>query len=177
MLEIIAKRHSEWVALAKSLGCPQHLADDVIQEVYLRLHKYSDTIGNKIINPDNEVNTFYMFVTVRNTLRTILKAESQFVPVEEFIFEEAESEPNIEKEEAFTRLMTKIQNESNSWGTYHSKLFNLYFMTDHSMRNISDGTSIGLTHIYNNLKSYRQAIVKAIGEDYEDYLNGDYEQI
>jgi DNA-directed RNA polymerase specialized sigma24 family protein len=177
MLEILASRHSEWVSLAISLGCPHYLAEDVVQEVYLRLHKYSDSVYHKLIYPDNEVNTFYMFVTIRNTLRTILKGESVFVPVDEFIFEESDNEPDIEKEEAFSRIMTKIQNEANSWGAYHSKLFNLYFMTDHSMRNISDGTDIGLTHIYNNLKSYRQAIVKAIGEDYEDYLNGDYEQI
>lgn len=50
-------------------------------------------------------------------------------------------------------------------------------MTDYSMRDIANGTDIGLTHIYNNLKSYRDIIVEKLGEDYEDYLNQDYEQI
>ena len=175
MLEKIAERHDEWVELARKLGSPAHMAEDVVQECYLRLNQY--TAPEKILTPDGEVNMFYMFVTVRNTLRMMAKQNSVYVPVEKWIFEEEDYDVDDSKEEAYSKLMMKIKDEANSWGPYHSKLFNLYYMTDHSMRDIAKGTDIGLTHIYNNLKSYKEIIIDKCGEDYSDYLNEDYDRI
>ena len=177
MLEKLAERHSEWVDIVTKLGCDPFVAEDVVQEAYLRLHGYREKVESKIITPEGEVNLFYMFVTLRNLLRDTMNIENNYVGVDEFLFEESEEEADLVMEDAYNRLIKKVKEEANSWGSYHSKLFNLYFMTDYSMRDISKGTDIGLTHIYNNLKSYREIIVERLGEDYEDFLNGDYEQI
>ena len=50
-------------------------------------------------------------------------------------------------------------------------------MTDFSMRDIADGTGIGLTHIYNNLKIYKNIIRENYSEDYEDLKNQDYDKL
>jgi predicted DNA-binding protein YlxM (UPF0122 family) len=80
-------------------------------------------------------------------------------------------------EEAFNIFINKIRNEADSWGRYHAKLFNVYFLTDFSMRDISEGTGIGLTHIYNNLKTYKNIIKENFSEDYEDFKNQDYDKL
>ena len=177
MLSKIAKHHDKWVDIVKKLGCDPFVAEDVVQDTYLRLHKYKDRVEQKVITPEGEVNTFYMFVTLRNLLRDTMNIENNYVGVEEWIFEESDDDADMEMEIAYNKFIRKVKEEANSWGSYHSKLFNLYFMTDYTMRDISNGTDIGLTHIYNNLKSYREVIVEKLGEDYQDFLNEDYDKV
>jgi DNA-directed RNA polymerase specialized sigma24 family protein len=177
MLDLLAQRHTEWVEMAIAVGCPKPYAEDVVQEVYIRLHKYSEGVKDKVILKDNKVNTFYMFVTIRNMVRTMVKKEGTYVNYEEFYYESSDIEPDIEMEKAFNSLINKIKGEANSWGRYHSKLFNVYYMTDFSMRDIAEGTGIGLTHIYNNLKTYKDIIKRNYSEDYEDLKNQDYDKL
>jgi DNA-directed RNA polymerase specialized sigma24 family protein len=177
MLELLALRHKEWVDMARAVGCPEPYAEDVVQEVYIRLYNYRENIYNKLILPDDEVNTFYMFVSIRNMVRTMMKNEGVYINYEEFYYEEADGLADMQMEEAFSKLIVKMRNEANSWGRYHSKLFNVYYMTDFSMRDIADGTGISLTHIYNNLKTYKKIIIDKYREDYEDFKNQDYDKL
>ena len=177
MLDLLAQRHTEWVDMAIAVGCPKPYAEDVVQEVYIKLDKYQDNIQHKLVLKDNTINTFYMFVTIRNMVRTMLKEEGTYVNYEEFYYEEASDEADMEMERAFNNLINKIKDEASTWGRYHSKLFNVYYMTDFSMRDIADGTGIGLTHIYNNLKIYKNIIKENYSEDYEDLKNQDYDKL
>lgn len=177
MLELLALRHREWVDMARAVGCPEPYAEDVVQEVYIRLYNYRENIYNKLILPDDEVNTFYMFVSIRNMVRTMMKNEGVYINYEEFYYEEADGLADMQMEEAFSKLIVKMRNEANSWGRYHSKLFNVYYMTDFSMRDIADGTGISLTHIYNNLKTYKKIIIDKYKEDYQDFKNQDYDKL
>ena len=87
MLSKLAEQHSKWVDIVKKLGCDPFVAEDVVQDTYLRLHKYKERVEGKIITPEGEVNTFYMFVTLRNLLRDTMNIENNYVGVEEWIFE------------------------------------------------------------------------------------------
>ena len=62
--------------------------------------------------------------------------------------------------------MDDIQTEVDSWGAYNSKLFNLYFKTDLSMRKIAGGTGIGLTHIFSSITKYRANIKERFTDDF-----------
>ena len=79
MLDLLAQRHTEWVDMAIAVGCPKPYAEDVVQEVYIKLDKYQDNIQHKLVLKDNTINTFYMFVTIRNMVRTMLKEEGTYV--------------------------------------------------------------------------------------------------
>lgn len=177
MLDLLAARHQEWIEMAKAVGCPDPYTEDVIQEVYLRLFKYKDNIKHKLILPNDEVNTFYMFVTIRNAVRTMTKNEGVYVNYDDFYYEQSESDADMDMEMAFNKLITSVREEANAWGRYHSKLFNVYYMTDFSMRDIAEGTGISLTHIYNNLKTYKKIIIDKYKEDYQDFKNQDYDRI
>jgi predicted DNA-binding protein YlxM (UPF0122 family) len=45
------------------------------------------------------------------------------------------------------------------------------------MREIAEETDISLTSIFNTLKNCKERLKEAIGEDFEDYLNEDFELI
>mgnify|MGYP003110165414 FL=1 len=168
MLEILGKRHEEWIAVAVANGCPASLAEDVVQEVYLRLHKYRKAAEHKLIAKDGTVNMFYMWVTIRNQVRTEIGKEDKYIGFQEFYFEEADASADEGFEARYQDLMNDIKEEVDSWGAYNSKLFNLYFKTDLSMRKIAKGTGISLTHIFGSVTRYRETIKEKFTEDFNN---------
>jgi predicted DNA-binding protein YlxM (UPF0122 family) len=68
----------------------------------------------------------------------------------------------------------KLAREINSWHSYDAKLCNTYYSGNMSLRQISKGTNISLTSIFNSIKNYRAILKDKFIEDIEDYLNGDY---
>ena len=55
LLERVSKQHNKWVKLALKLGAGSY-AEDIIQEVYLRLHQYSSL--SKVLNKENKIQFF-----------------------------------------------------------------------------------------------------------------------
>jgi hypothetical protein len=45
------------------------------------------------------------------------------------------------------------------------------------MRKLAKETNISVTSIFNSCKSYKELIKSKFGEDFEDYLNGDFDLI
>lgn len=152
--------------MVRALRCPNYLIGDVVQEAYLNIHKYGKE--HKLFDKDGEVNKFYMFVTLRNALRLEYNKKNKYVLYETFYSEEQESVANELYEAAFNELMEDIRVEADSWGSYNSKLFNLYFKTDFSMRKIAKGTGIGVTHIFSSIKKYRETILDKFEEDFDN---------
>ena len=84
---------------------------------------------------------------------------------------------NMEEQEAFHKLCTKIDNYINDWHWYEKKLFEIYRDTDLSIRKIANKTNISWVSIFNTLKNSKTEIRKKFNEDYEDLKNEDYDRI
>lgn len=65
-IEIIAQKHKDWVNITRSFGCKTE-AEDVVQEMYLRLDKY--------IKPDQKITSSFVWITLRNIYFDFLKKE------------------------------------------------------------------------------------------------------
>ena len=75
-------------------------------------------------------------------------------------------------------ILRKINEEVESWDHwYDKKLFKLYYKTDMSMRKLAKETKISVTSIFNSCKNYKDILKSKFGEDFEDYLNGDFNLI
>ena len=83
----------------------------------------------------------------------------------------------IEETEAFTSLIHKIDSEVETWHWYDQMLFNLYRESGKSIRKLSEETRISTSSIFQTLKYCKNEIRINVGEDYEDYINEDYEMI
>lgn len=176
ILELLSKRHSEWVYMAMYVGCPEHYAEDVVQEVYLKLYKHRKNIHVKLVGNDGDVNKSYMFISIKNMVADVMTRETKDVNYDEF-YTQAYEQPNMEKEMAFNRLMNKIKVEVDSWENYHKILFKTYAMTDLTMRSLGEGTGRGLNHIFNNIAICKAELKEKFSEDFEDFKNGDYDKI
>ena len=59
----------------------------------------------------------------------------------------------------------------DSWYWYDRKMFELYYRTDMSMRDISSETNITLSSIFNTLSNVKAQIRQKLEEDYKEYKN------
>ena len=65
-LTIIAQHHDVWLSYLKSMGCDEVLADDLVQEMYLKVDRYIKKHNADIMYNESEVNYFFFWVTLRN---------------------------------------------------------------------------------------------------------------
>jgi len=187
MMELLSKYHKLWVSMGLSMGIPQHLVEDIVQEMYLRLNKYVKN-PEKIMYNETDVNKFYVYITIKNLYNDYLKERSrnQVIRLDdiEVTYEIVEPTPEgqlkaeIEKQKAEERLVDLIQQEVSSWDRwYDQKLFKVYYETDISMRKLSADTNISVTSIFNSCKNYKQILNTKLAEDFQDYINGDFHLI
>lgn len=181
MLEQLAKNHNVWVKMTRGFGADYDLAQDLVQSMYLRMHKYVKD-EERIMYKDDEVNRFFVYVTLKNMYRTYMNAANKFAFFEireddvidtdlrEFAFDEA-------MEAAFERLVGKISTEMKTWHRYDRILSEKYLKSDYSLRDIANGSGISLTSIFNSMKENKRILRDKFSEDWEDFKNGDYNLI
>ena len=181
MLELLAKNHNLWLNMVLGFGCDYDTAQDIVQSMYLRMHKYVKD-EQRIMYNDDEVNRFFIYVTLKNMYRTYMNAENKFVWFEvreddaidtemmDIAFDEA-------MESAFETLIARIGSEMNTWHKYDRILSEKYFKSDYSLRDISKGSGISLTSIFHSIKKNKELLNELFIEDYEDFINGDYDLI
>ena len=186
MLEILTKRHKEWINMARSICKNNFLADDLVQEMYLRLNKYVDK-PEKILK-NGEINPYFIYITLRNLFYDYKRKEREENPknftdtedgflLNSFIQDPEQDRHNEAMEIAYERIYNSIDNEVSTWHWYDQKLFKLYYYSNKSLRDIAKDTKISLTSIYNSCKNYRRIIEQKFKEDIEDFFNEDYDRI
>ena len=175
VLEILARDHSKWCNfVAKNLEANEAIAEDIVQDAYLKVAAMKDP--NKFLYGDDQINYWY-FIQVLNSIYIdkTRKVGLETIPYEDLSIQYLEVD--MEMEEAFERLYNKAIAEINEFGRYGSILSQMYFKTRYSLRDLSSMAEVSLTSIYNSIRSYRQDLRDALGEDWEDFKNQDYDKI
>jgi len=181
MLEKLAENHKIWVRMVRGFGADRDLAQDIVQSMYLRLHKYIED-KDRIMYNDDEVNRFFVYVTLKNMYLTYMSSQNRYQWYEireddvidedlnEFVFDEV-------MDTAFDRLIGKISDEMNTWHKYDRILSEKYLKSDYSLRDIATGSGISLTSIFNSMRENKRILKEKFQEDYDDFCNGDYNLI
>lgn len=175
-LAIVAKQHKEWIQIVNAFG-EYNYAEDIVQESYIALYKYADP--EKIIE-NGKVKRGYMFFTLRSLLFQFYNKKKKIKKIridDDTNFLEIPDIDNIEENDAFHKLCTLIDEETESWRWYDRKMFNIYRYTDMSIRKIAKETSISWVSIFNTLKNCKEIIREKFEEDYIDFKNRDYDKI
>lgn len=176
MLEKLAQHHVLWIKMLVNLGCDVEDAKDLVQDMYIRLH---DLVKDpKKIMYGDDVNRFYVFITLRNMYFSSLKKKRNN------IFYELRDNDDVELNEydsledsAFLFLESQIECITSKWEIYDKRLFELYFMQGLSLRAISKGSKIGLTSIHTSVLNYKRILRESLSEDLMDYFNQDFDKI
>ena len=73
------------------------------------------------------------------------------------------------KKEHLEKVFNNVDSVMDTWYWYDRKMFELYYRTDMSMRDISSETKITLSSIFNTLSNAKKEIRKKLEEAYEEY--------
>jgi RNA polymerase sigma factor (sigma-70 family) len=176
MLEKLAKHHDLWIKMLVNLGCNAPLAQDLVQDMYIRLHRLVKD-ESKIMY-GNDINRYFIWTTLRNMYFSRLKSNKQMPTYELNDNDDLELDSyNIEKDNSFESIQSRIDEIVSTWSVYDKKLFSLYFIQGMSLRKIAKGAGIGLNSIHDSVKSQREVLRSELSEDLEDYFNEDYDKI
>jgi len=183
ILDILSKRHTEWLNMAKSFKLDNNDANELVQNMYLRMYDYTKDV-KRIMYNEKEINTFYIYITLRNLYyskftnykkknKTVLfsdidKENFKYI-INKMSYDIDDFEDNYKKKVNLEALCNKIDSVIEDWYWYDKKLTKLYLNTDMSMRDISKETKISLSSIFNTLTNAKEKIRKESKEEYKKY--------
>ena len=147
-----------------SFGADADDCHDIVQDMYLRMHRYVE--NPERIMYGNEVNTYFVFVVLRN-LFVSSKKGIQYDSLEDANIEGSIEQPDFEAETIYNDLINEIWEEVDSWHWYDTKLFKLYHNTDMTIKKISEETKITERSIWNTLDNGRKKIQSNRKKAYE----------
>lgn len=186
-LQMLAENHAEYIKMARAIANNNNevynYAEDFVQEAYLRLAKYDD-LFDKIISTKGKVSKGYMFFTLRSIILNTIKRKSNLkfnYLGSQYDFEETYNfiDEGVDEDkigiEAIENKMYSIVREGSKWFDY--ELFKTYLETGKSFRTIAQESGIGIRTIYLSIKRSKVMIAEKLNEDYQDFLNKEYDLI
>ncbi len=179
MLEHLASKHKDWVRIAQSFTGNLEDAEDLVQEMYIRVFEAGKTKAD--ISYGNDVNRYFVWTVLFNMHKTDYRKGNSYKAIKTFpLLEQDDTFADNytgEKQESFEVIMDKITDLVSGWDINSRQLFELYYMQGQSLRKIASGTGIGLSWIHASVKEIREKLIEELGEDVQDYMHQDWEHL
>lgn len=151
------------------------VASDIVQMVFLRLLEM-ESEGRTNFYEEDSLNFFYVYRACINTALKYQRAKKKINKVSLEDFDVVDQEMEYDQINAMEKMIQKMESEMGDLHWYDEKMMRIY-MEGTSMNKIHRETDIGLTSIKNTIKNGKAKIYEELREDWEDFQNGDYEQI
>mgnify|MGYP001808629037 CR=1 FL=1 len=160
VLSLLAEYHNKWLANVNALINDENIqAEDIVQDMYLKIHSSKDEIINKAIVDSKPhigyinkiLYTMYLKVQKQESLKTELKDNHTV----------EEKQPEINK----FNIEKKIDEIVNSFYWFDRKLFNLYRKEFHTIRSLSKATKISHVVVHNTISKCKKKIKRKLNEE------------
>lgn len=192
LLEVAARKHNDWVQMAKSFKLSDNDANELVQEMYIAIDKYVKDVDDVMYN-ENEINTFYIYTTLRNlfwqkrhkgntgtkTPKIVYenelidsKIEQEKAMYQQYLLREQIADTSNESEELdldIHNMIVGVDEKVSEWNWYNRKIFYLYFWLGIPMRRLSKSTTISLSSIFNTISNSRKILTKELGTKWKNY--------
>lgn len=188
MLDKIASYHTFWQKCLTNFGASKEEADDIIQDMYLKMA--TDVDLEKIRYGKDDINKYYIYITLKNLFLLSKKDKllnNSFSLDEELGLTDSD-DYSIARDEALFDIIDDIREEISKESIFSQKLFEVYYRVsvnnptnyvdaeDLSQRDIAKGSHVSLSTIFLHLKRMKDKLKDKFGEDIEDYFNREYDR-
>jgi len=153
-IELLYKKHKTWIKIVKSFGCNNAIAEDIVQEMYVKIIiKVND--GLDIMYNKNEINYYYIFRTL-NSLHIDLQRKKKNIYIEGL-------ENILNKEDApnYEAVYDEIQKELDKMYWYDKRIFEL-INSGESIASLSRKTHIAYYSLYNTYTKVKTRLKKLL---------------
>jgi DNA-directed RNA polymerase specialized sigma24 family protein len=171
LLDILFLKHKTWIKYVISFGCSSDIAEDYVQEMYIKIYNYS-LKGNNLMYNENEVNYFFVYVTLKNMYYDDLRANKKVNFTEltdNRVNEELEctDEQFKSQTEAVTKWITDLEleiNKEQEYTQYQASLcyikfiYQKIFIEDISVQQLANETNLSYWSIRNTVVRIKKQI-------------------
>jgi DNA-directed RNA polymerase specialized sigma24 family protein len=162
VLKKIACKHKDWVRMVVSFGCSKSIAEDIVQEMYLKIH---DLLQKGLdISYGDDVNYYYIYRTLKNSYYIYSSQESKIQKVGMEFLELVQEENTIGNQKDVLSKMKKLNKVLNSVYWYDRKVFEI-ISNGTSIAELSRKTNISYASLYNTYRNVKDIIKNNIQWD------------
>jgi len=150
ILELAFKRHKNWIDIVVSFGCNRDTAEDIVQEMYIRIDRLVKS-GTNIYYKD-DINYYYIYLTLKTMFLDLRKKESRI-----YISSIDEVQNNLSYDQVeidYDKHYKKFVEAFNELYWYDQKVFEI-IDNGTSVRELSRRTKISYASLYN---TYRKVL-------------------
>jgi len=156
ILEKLFKKHKTWCDIVKSFGCDPDTAEDITQEMYLRIAKVVEKGTD--ISFGNDVNYFYIFRTLTSIFLDYKRKESRTTLIEiDEIEGKYRADDLVDYQEQYEKTLDAL--EELYW--YDRKVYEIIDAGE-SISELSRKTNISYYSLYNTYKKVKKHLKKKL---------------
>lgn len=164
-LEKLFAKHKDWIYTVRSFGCRPEIAEDIVQEMYIRINRLIKQEGLNINYNKSEINYFYIYKTLKTLYGDLLRKNKKIKKVDikalnKYIQEEQEEVKEIDVNKKMKELNSVLQ--TTYW--YDRKIFEI-ISNGETIANLSRKTGISYASLYNTYRNVKTIIKNNIEWD------------
>jgi len=153
---LLAQKQEDWIRIVKSFGCRQVVAEDLVQEMYFKIHNRLNKDLN-IMYDDNEINYYYVYRTLHTLFLDLKRKEKRVVKV---YIEDVDIDRPIEDID-YVGAYEKIEEELNKAYWYNRKVFEI-INGGESVADLSRNSGINYYSLYNTYRKMKEQLKKLL---------------
>jgi RNA polymerase sigma factor (sigma-70 family) len=150
---MLAKKHNDWLRIVQSFGVDKMTSEDYVQDMYIKIHEYSEKNDNSILYNNTEVNYYFVYKVLRSIWLNSLKEKKRYVEHDLKNFEKS-SEEVVDLNDIKDAMEKKLS--QLYW--YDRKIFEMVYKDGISMLQISDKTGIDYCSIKRTIKKVKKIL-------------------
>jgi len=157
---LIAKKNKDWVDIVKSFGCSKVIAEDIVQEMYIKIQLKIEKGLDIMYNDD--INHYYIYKTLR-TLFFDLKRKGKNISIYS-IDDELNDFKQLTQNNTdvdFDDAWLKVQTELSKMYWYDRKVFEI-INEGESIAEFSRNSGINYYSLYNTYNKVKKKLKKLI---------------
>lgn len=160
LLELAFAKHKDWIGIVRSFGCNPSSSEDIVQEMYIQLHK--DIKKGLDLSFGDDINHFYCYKVLRGIYFNIYKKEAKQIKIYlEDMKELQQAEELGVDEQLYAERKGQIDAILNEMYWYDRKVFEL-IASGKSVASLSRETGISYYSLYNTYTNAKKFIKEQI---------------
>jgi DNA-directed RNA polymerase specialized sigma24 family protein len=153
---LVAKKHKEWIKIVISFGCDKEIAEDIVQEMYikiqLKLDKGLDIMYGK------EINYYYIFKTLKSLFYDLKRKGKNITIVN---IEDNINEFNTQMDINYDSEYEKITDSLSEMYWYNRKVFEI-INGGEKIAELSRKSGIPYYSLYNTYNKVKSKLKKLL---------------